>query len=96
MLQHKTWYEKGARWPNGQSLNKKHKLRNLKVVWDDFQKGKEGQEIVAKVTLNEVVLDYIPFISSVRSSNSHPDLLVIQHQPTFSDHISPQHWTFTF
>ena len=38
-------------------------------------------------------------ISSVRSSNSHPDLLVIQHHhhhPTFSDHTGPQHWTFTF
>ena len=35
------------------------------------------------------------FISSVRSSNSHPDLLVIQH-PTFLDHTGPQHWTFTF
>ena len=34
-------------------------------------------------------------ISSVRSSNSHPDLLVTQH-PTFSDHTGPQHWTFTF
>ena len=34
--------------------------------------------------------------SSVRSSNSHPDLLVTQHQPTFSDHTGPQHWTFTF
>ena len=32
--------------------------------------------------------------SSVRSSNSHPDLLVTQ--PTFSDHTGPQHWTFTF
>ena len=28
-----------------------------KLVWDDFQKGKECQEIVAKFTLNEVVLD---------------------------------------
>ena len=34
-------------------------------------------------------------VSSVRSSNSHPDLLVIQH-PTFLDHTGPQHWTFTF
>ena len=34
-------------------------------------------------------------ISSVRSSYSHPDLLVIQH-PTFLDHTGPQHWTFTF
>ena len=38
------------------------------------------------------------FISSVRSSNSHPDLLLTQqhHHPTFSDHTGPQHWTFTF
>ena len=38
------------------------------------------------------------FISSVRSSNSHPDLLLIHHHPTptFSDHTGPQHWTFTF
>ena len=37
------------------------------------------------------------FVSSVRSSNSHPDLLLTQHQhPTFSDHTGPQHWTFTF
>ena len=34
------------------------------------------------------------FISSVRSSNSHPDLIVTH--PTFSDHTGPQHWTFTF
>ena len=36
-------------------------------------------------------------ISSVRSSNSHPDLLLIHPPPpTFSDHTGPQHWTFTF
>ena len=34
-------------------------------------------------------------VSSVRSSYSHPDLLVI-HPTTFSDHTGPQHWTFTF
>ena len=35
--------------------------------------------------------------SSVRSSYSHPDLLLTHHQhPTFSDHIGPQQWTFTF
>ena len=36
--------------------------------------------------------------SSVRSSYSHPDLLLIHHPtpPTFSDHTGPQHWTFTF
>ena len=36
------------------------------------------------------------FVSSVRSSNSHSDLLVIHHPTTFSDHTGPQHWTFTF
>ena len=35
-------------------------------------------------------------VSSVRSSYSHPDLLLIQHPTTFSDHTGPQHWTFTF
>merc|ERR1712081_35747 len=35
--------------------------------------------------------------SSVRSSYSHPNLLLIHHHhPTFSDHTGPQHWTFTF
>ena len=36
-------------------------------------------------------------ISSAKSSYSHPDLLMIHHHPsTFSDHTSPQHWSFTF
>ena len=39
---------------------------------------------------------YMAIFSSVRSSNSHPDLLLTQHPPTFSDHTGPQHWTFTF
>ena len=32
------------------------------------------------------------FVSSVRSSNSHPDLLLIHHHPTptFSDHTGPR------
>merc|ERR1711884_98679 len=37
--------------------------------------------------------------SSVRSSNSHPDLLVITATtatPLFQIHTGPQHWTFTF
>ena len=38
----------------------------------------------------------IIFVSSVRSSYSHPDLLLITTHPTFSDHTGPQHWTFTF
>ena len=39
------------------------------------------------------------FISSVRSSNSHPDLLVTQqqqHHPLFQIHTGPQYCTFTF
>ena len=39
------------------------------------------------------------FISSVRSSNSHPDLLLITSTtttPLFQIHTGPQHWTFTF
>merc|ERR1712173_277858 len=35
--------------------------------------------------------------SSVRSSYSHPNLLLTHPpHPTFSDHTGPQHWTFTF
>ena len=38
------------------------------------------------------------FVSSVRSSNSHPDLLLITSTttPLFQIHTGPQHWTFTF
>ena len=46
--------------------------------------------------LNQVVRIFILLISSVRSSNSHPDLLLIHPTPTFSDHTGPRHWTFTF
>ena len=37
-------------------------------------------------------------ISSVRSSYSHPDLLLITSTttPLFQIHTGPQHWTFTF
>ena len=41
-----------------------------------------------------LIVEFI--ISSVRSSNSHPDLLLTHHHPTFLDHTGPQHWTFTF
>ena len=44
-------------------------------------------------------INIINIISSVRSSYSHPDLLLIHHPcppPTFSDHTGPQHWTFPF
>ena len=45
-----------------------------------------------------IFLSFHLFVSSVRSSNSHPDLLLIHHHPTptFSDHTGPRHWTFTF
>ena len=47
---------------------------------------------------NNYFISLFLFISSVRSSNSHNDLLLIHHHPTptFSDHTGPQHWTFTF
>ena len=46
---------------------------------------------------NKVIrYDVIVFFSSVRGSISHPDLLVIHHPTTFSDHTGPQHLTFTF
>ena len=50
------------------------------------------------VTIITIIFFLIIFISSVRSSNSHPDLLLTQHHhpPTFSDHTGPQHWTYTF
>ena len=52
-----------GRMPNAHNnrSNSRPKKRPAKVseklVWDDFQRGKECQEIVAKFTLNEVVLD---------------------------------------
>ena len=51
-----------------------------------------------KLTWQVVTLIIRRIISSVRSSNSHTDLLLTQqhHHPTFSDHTGPQHWTFTF
>ena len=52
--------------------------------------------------LVNIVMSLLPpcpdvFISSVRSSYSHPDLLVTHHQhPTFSYHTGPHDWTFLF
>ena len=49
-----------------------------------------------RMQMNSTKVHKCSFIfSSVRSSYSHPDLLLI-HPPTFSDHTGPQHWTFTF
>ena len=45
-------------------------------------------------TTGTSIFPLFALFSSVRSSNSHPDLLVTH--PTFSDHTGPQHWTFTF
>ena len=39
---------------------------------------------------------HIYIVSSVRNSNSHPDLLVITTTPLFQIHTGPQYWTFTF
>ena len=48
-------------------------------------------------SLYNILAGFSYIISSVRSSNSHPDLLVIQqHHPLFQIHTVPQHWTFTF
>ena len=55
---------------------------------------------VVNNTACQILEEILFFVSSVRSSKSHPDLLLTQHQhhhhPTFSDHTGPQHWTFTF
>ena len=64
---------------------------------DDSRCGDDDGEddIGDKVCTSLLILQFL--FSSVRSSNSHPDLLLIQqHHPTFSDHTGPQHWTFTF
>ena len=39
--------------------------------------------------INKVTRHLLYFISSVRSSNSHPDLLLIHHHPT------PKFWNFS-
>ena len=55
-----------------------------------YAKASSGHSILLQLYTNV-------FISSVRSSNSHPDLLLIHPPPpTFSDHTGPQHWAFTF
>ena len=42
------------------------------------------------IELGKVDLVYPFFVSSVRSSYSHPDLLLITTHPTFSDHTGPR------
>ena len=52
--------------------------------------------VCAYPCLQKIIYSYV-FVSSVRSSYSHPDLLLTHPpHPTFSDHTGPQHWTFTF
>ena len=63
--------------------------RVLERVSDILEQTGEGMSL----TEFQVV---IKIISSVRSSSSHPDLLLTHQHPTFSDHTGPQHWTFTF
>ena len=64
-----------------------------KLLWEQLKKlllYLWGREIC-------FVEQFLVFISSVRSSYSHPDLLLTHPpHPTFSDHTGPQHWTFTF
>ena len=57
------------------------------------EKKYKNTALYAAYTVDTV--DMVFIVSSVRSSYSHPDLLLIHH-PTFSDHTGPQHWTFTF
>ena len=55
--------------------------------------------IINMEILDDNLVLIINIVSSVRSSYSHPNLLLIHHPtppPTFSDHTGPQHWTFTF
>ena len=75
---------------SGKPLHAWHKGRKN---WSWLLTSYEKYQTVRKFTGYQI---YISF-SSVRSSYSHPDLLVIHHHhPTFSDHTGPQHWTFTF
>ena len=64
------------------------------------QIGKKGNADI-RTTVCKVKDPKIPsllFVSSVRSSYSHPDLLLITSTttPLFQIHTGPQHWTFTF
>ena len=74
-------------------------IRNL---FNFTQEKRVDRNIYGQMRMEEILLIFFfksQFVSSVRSSNSHPDLLLTQHHhqhPTFSDHIGPQYWTFTF
>ena len=86
-----------AYWP-------KRQVCSIPVYWQFlqffYQGGgiRYGKILKPKVTLWRFFTCFEDFISSVRSSNSHNDLLLIHHHPTptFSDHTGPQYWTFTF
>ena len=60
---------------------------NTSVMWTDMRK---------ELCLFKAGVSIYVLISSVRSSYSHPDLLLTHQHPTFSYHTGPQHWTFTF
>ena len=63
----------------------------MKTDWTCREDRNQGVEFSS-------TMRFFPFISSVRSSNSHPDLLLITSTttPLFQIHTGPQHWTFTF
>ena len=67
--------------------------RLIEFVWTFSS---NDMNLLEKIFLSKVLRLFPIIISSVRSSYSHPDLLVTQHPTTFSDHTGPQHWTFTF
>ena len=77
-------YKKDFSWPAPESLIRIRALSlSLTSIWCEIY------------VQGDCVKIYV--FSSVRSSYSHPDLLLIHHHhPTFSDHTGPQHWTFTF
>ena len=67
--------------------------------WNSIFSHWERVTRLSQMAFGEAVKNKCFFVSSVRSSNSHPDLLLTQqqhHHPTFSNHTGPQHWTFTF
>ena len=78
-------YKKDFNWPAPESLIRIRALSlSLTSIWCEIY------------VQGDCVKIYV--FSSVRSSYSHPDLLLIHHHPppAFSDHTGPQHWTFTF
>ena len=92
-LTSKEWL--GANMGSGQvSPHRLHQLKVRPIGQENKQRHRWHEQSAGQRQAGLV------FFSSVRSSYSHPDLLLTQHQhhhhPTFSDHTGPQHWTFTF